>query len=125
MKFFDKDKWITVHPNGADNKGAHVKIDGETGETKAADVSRFNNPEKVFQFKGVPDQQPQAGYKKLAAPPEIVNASKKAVLIKGRGGGTFWLPKSHVAIENGRLTHMSEWIAREKGINPVSFVNED
>ena len=31
----DADKWITVKPNGAENKGAHVKIDGETGEVKA------------------------------------------------------------------------------------------
>lgn len=30
-----KERWITVHPNGAENKGRHVKIDGKTGEIKA------------------------------------------------------------------------------------------
>lgn len=30
-----KDRWITVKPNGEENKGRHVKIDGETGEIKA------------------------------------------------------------------------------------------
>lgn len=42
MRFFDKDKWITVHPNGAENKGSHVKIDGETGEIKAGMGGKFN-----------------------------------------------------------------------------------
>ena len=30
-----KDRWITVKPNGEENKGRHVKIDGKTGEIKA------------------------------------------------------------------------------------------
>lgn len=37
----DADKWITVKPNGAENKGAHVKIDGETGEVKAGMGGKF------------------------------------------------------------------------------------
>ena len=34
-RYFDADKWITVKPNGGEHNGAHVKIDGETGEVKA------------------------------------------------------------------------------------------
>lgn len=37
----DADKWITVKPNGAQNKGAHVKIDGKTGEVKAGMGGKF------------------------------------------------------------------------------------
>ena len=37
-----KDRWITVKPNGEENKGRHVKIDGETGEIKAGMGGRFN-----------------------------------------------------------------------------------
>lgn len=37
----DADKWITVKPNGAEHKGAHVKIDGETGEVKAGMGGKF------------------------------------------------------------------------------------
>lgn len=38
----DADKWITVKPNGSENKGAHVKIDNETGEVKAGMGGKFN-----------------------------------------------------------------------------------
>lgn len=37
-----KDRWITVKPNGEENKGRHVKIDGETGEIKAGMGGRYN-----------------------------------------------------------------------------------
>lgn len=37
----DADKWITVKPNGAENKGAHVKIDDETGVVKAGMGGKF------------------------------------------------------------------------------------
>lgn len=41
MNAQDADKWITVKPNGAEHKGAHVKIDGETGEVKAGMGGKF------------------------------------------------------------------------------------
>lgn len=38
----DADKWITVKPNGEENKGRPVKIDADTGEVKAGMGGRFN-----------------------------------------------------------------------------------
>lgn len=38
----DEDRWITVKPNGPENKGRPVKIDGETGEIKAGMGGKFN-----------------------------------------------------------------------------------
>ena len=46
VAFFDGDKWITVHPNGPDAKGAPVKIDEDTGEIKAGMGGKFNG-EKI------------------------------------------------------------------------------
>ena len=39
---FDADKWITVKPNGPENKGTPVKIDSDTGEVKAGMGGKFN-----------------------------------------------------------------------------------
>lgn len=38
----DSEQWVTVRPNGAQNKGAHVLIEGETGEIKAGMGGKFN-----------------------------------------------------------------------------------
>lgn len=38
----DADKWITVHPNGPENKGTPVRIDADTGEIKAGMGGKFN-----------------------------------------------------------------------------------
>ena len=38
----DADKWITVKPNGANNKGVPVRIDDSTGEIKAGMGGKFN-----------------------------------------------------------------------------------
>lgn len=40
--FVDGDRWITVHPNGKDDKGTPVKLDAETGEVKAGMGGKFN-----------------------------------------------------------------------------------
>lgn len=40
--FTDGDRWITVHPNGKENKGTPVKIDEATGEVKAGMGGKFN-----------------------------------------------------------------------------------
>ena len=40
--FIDGDRWITVHPNGKENKGTPVKLDGSTGEVLAGMGGRFN-----------------------------------------------------------------------------------
>ena len=37
----DGERWITVHPNGKENKGSPVKIDGETGEVLAGMGGKF------------------------------------------------------------------------------------
>lgn len=39
---YDDNKWITVHPNGSENKGTPVMIDGRTGEIKAGMGGKFN-----------------------------------------------------------------------------------
>lgn len=41
VSFFDADKGL-VKPNGENNTGRHVKIDGETGETKAGMGGKFD-----------------------------------------------------------------------------------
>ena len=38
----DEDKWITVHPNGRENKGSPVKLDEDTGTVKAGMGGKFN-----------------------------------------------------------------------------------
>ena len=38
----DADRWITVHPNGAQGKGRPALIDGETGRVKAGMGGKFN-----------------------------------------------------------------------------------
>lgn len=38
----DADKWITVHPNGAEGKGRPVLIDEDTGEVKGGMGGKFN-----------------------------------------------------------------------------------
>lgn len=40
--FVDGNRWITVHPNGKDNKGTPVKLDEDTGEIKAGMGGKFN-----------------------------------------------------------------------------------
>lgn len=40
--FTDGDSWITVHPNGKENKGTPVKLDEATGEVKAGMGGKFN-----------------------------------------------------------------------------------
>lgn len=37
----DGERWITVHPNGKENKGSPVKIDDETGEVLAGMGGKF------------------------------------------------------------------------------------
>lgn len=46
---FAKDGWITVKPNGPDNKGAHVEIDGE-GKITAGMGGKFNG-KKIDEIK--------------------------------------------------------------------------
>ena len=41
----DEDRWITVKPNGEENKGRPVKID-ENGEIKAGMGSKFKGKKK-------------------------------------------------------------------------------
>lgn len=49
-RFVDADKWITVHPNGKENKGAPVKIDTSTGEVKAG-MGGKHNGEKISEVR--------------------------------------------------------------------------
>lgn len=46
----DADKWITVHPNGAEGKGRPALIDGETGRVKGGMGGKFNG-QKISEVK--------------------------------------------------------------------------
>ena len=74
-----KDRWITVKPNGEENKGRHVKIDGETGEIKAGMGGRYNGQKiseasKSFIGARITSQQREVANKKAK---ERELASKK------------------------------------------------
>ena len=76
-----KDRWITVKPNGEENKGRHVKIDGETGEIKAGMGGRFNGQKisearKSFTGARITSQQREVANKK-AKERELANQAKK------------------------------------------------
>ena len=45
-----KDGWITVHPNGKENKGQHVEIDDETGGVKKGFGGKFKG-QKISEIK--------------------------------------------------------------------------
>lgn len=60
----DADKWITVKPNGAEHKGAHVKIDGETGEVKAGMGGKFTGQKISEVRKDFTGPKTPKGYKK-------------------------------------------------------------
>lgn len=53
----DADKWITVHPNGKDDKGTPVKLDAETGEVKAGMGGKFNGKHISAVPKGGSEEQ--------------------------------------------------------------------
>lgn len=42
VRFKDGVKWITVKPNGPENKGTPVKLDDRTGEVLAGMGGKFN-----------------------------------------------------------------------------------
>ena len=60
----DADKWITVKPNGAEHKGAHVKIDDETGEVKAGMGGKFTGQKISEVRKDFTGPKTPKGYKK-------------------------------------------------------------
>lgn len=53
----DADRWITVHPNGKDDKGTPVKLDAETGEVKAGMGGKFNGKHISAVPKGGSEEQ--------------------------------------------------------------------
>ena len=76
-----KDRWITVKPNGEENKGRHVKIDGETGEIKAGMGGRYNGQKisearKSFTGARITSQQREVANKK-AKERELASQAKK------------------------------------------------
>ena len=77
----DEDRWITVKPNGEENKGRHVKIDGETGEIKAGMGGRYNGQKiseasKSFVGARITSQQREVANKK-AKERELASQAKK------------------------------------------------
>lgn len=60
----DADKWITVKPNGPENKGSHVKIDDATGEVKAGMGGKFTGQKISEVRKDFTGPKTPKGYKK-------------------------------------------------------------
>ena len=70
MIIHEADKWITVKPNGTENKGAHVKIDGESGEVKAGMGGKFTG-QKISEIrKDFTGPKTPKGYKKPEHQPQ-------------------------------------------------------
>lgn len=55
---------------------------------------------------------------KLKEPLTITKQSEKAVAIKDAAGRDMWIPKSQVQIDNGTITHASEWAMNDKKLVP-------
>lgn len=68
------DRWITVHPNGDENDGQHVKIDGATGEIKAGMGGKFNGKKLA--------ELGKKGKEKTSAPAKEAKSDKKTTLAK-------------------------------------------
>lgn len=139
----DADKWITVKPNGAEHKGAHVKIDGETGEVKAGMGGKFTGQKISEVRKDFTGPKTPKGYKKperlrdfekngktrtlqslkiKRETPDavLVNVETDTVRVDRNGNkrtdADIWLPKSDVEIAEGEVTHVSKSVAEKKGI---------
>ena len=76
--FYDEDKWITVHPNGPDAKGAPVWLDDTTGVVKAGMGGKLNGQKisKARNAKSTPTQKSAIARKERAS-------SKNERAIKG------------------------------------------
>ena len=83
-----KDRWITVKPNGEENKGRHVKIDGETGEIKAGMGGRYNGQKisearksftgaRIDSYSKLAERNKKAKERELASQAEKEAATKK------------------------------------------------
>lgn len=139
----DADKWITVKPNGAEHKGAHVKIDDETGEVKAGMGGKFTGQKISEVRKDFTGPKTPKGYKKperlrdfekngktrtlqslkiKRETPDavLVNVETDTVRVDRNGNkrtdADIWLPKSDVEIAEGKVTHVSKSVAEKKGI---------
>lgn len=84
----DEDKWITVKPNGKENKGRPVKIDGETGEIKAGMGGKFNGQKisearksftgpRIDSYSNLAERNRKAKERELASQAEKEAATKK------------------------------------------------
>ena len=85
-----KDRWITVKPNGEENKGRHVKIDGETGEIKAGMGGRYNGQKisearksftgaRIDSYSKLAERNKKAKERELASQAEKEAATKKEI----------------------------------------------
>lgn len=95
----DEDKWITVKPNGAENKGRPVKIDGETGVIKAGMGGKFNGQKISEARKGFTG--PRADRSKLA------ERNKQAVSASSKGSASAHTNQSKLAGSNKQAASAS------------------
>ena len=73
----DADKWITVHPNGPENKGTPVRIDSDTGEIKAGMGGKFNG-QKISEARKSFTGPRVTGEQRKAAESKALEEQKKA-----------------------------------------------
>lgn len=93
--FTDGDRWITVHPNGKENKGTPVKLDEATGEVKAGMGGKFNGQrisEARKSFSGPRITQTQRNERKAEIPPETNGKQRLHDLLEG---GRKWEKGNH------------------------------
>lgn len=122
----DGERWITVHPNGKENKGSPVKIDGETGEIKAGMGGKFNGQrisEARKSFSGPRITQTQRNERNGSSDPVITQTKKEEA--KNDNANTLSAPNTetngkqrlHDLLEGGR-----KW---EKGNHSRTYFNTD
>lgn len=101
----DEDRWITVKPNGKENKGRPVKIDADTGEIKAGMGGKFNG-QKISEarksFSGPRITQTQRQQRKTQSEKEKNNST---------------VNRLKTLLNNGRV-----W---EKGAHSRTYLNAD
>ena len=73
----DADKWITVKPNGKENTGRPVLIDGETGEIKGGMGGKFTG-KNIKEAKSTPAMAKTSGNKNSGEMKSLVDKYNKA-----------------------------------------------
>lgn len=98
----DADKWITVKPNGEENKGRPVLIDGETGTIKGGMGGKFTGKNIRQDWK-----QNNKGEQKGAKPANQSSNGERVQNAEKTALGTAKVPK----VTGDIIRHTKQWIA--------------